>query len=265
MNEWRELSGQSKQRWEQNAGYWDDYMGENSNRWHRELIRPATERLLDVQEGHMVLDIACGNGNFSRRLVELGANVVAFDYSAAMIERAKQRSEAFLDRIDYRTMDATSEEEWTKLATGEFDSAVSNMALMDIADITPLVRSLGSCLKPGGTFVFSIPHPCFRSPGTRETYETEDRSGEVVSRSVIHISQYSTPASSENIGIRGQPVPHFMFHRTLSDYISLFCGVGFVLDGMVEPTFAKGSGASGKFEWDEIPPAVIIRFRKDDR
>lgn len=264
MSEWNHLTDESKARWEQNAGYWDDYMGENSNRWHRELIRPETERLLDVREGQMILDIACGNGNFTRRLVELGANVTAFDYSAAMVERAKERSKTIADRIDYRVMDATSEADWAELPESGFDGVVSNMALMDIADIVPLARGLGRCLKPGGSFVFSVPHPCFRAPGTRHTYETEDRNGEVVSRSVIHVSQYKTTGYYESIGIVGQPVPHFMFHRTISDYMNVFGGAGFVLNGMAEPVFDKRSGDSGKFEWNEIAPVLIMRFRKDE-
>jgi len=46
-------------------------MGDESNQFHRELIRPYTEKLLDIKEGQTILDIACGNGNFSRRLAEL--------------------------------------------------------------------------------------------------------------------------------------------------------------------------------------------------
>ncbi|MBA3531803.1 MAG: hypothetical protein H0T73_07790, partial [Ardenticatenales bacterium] len=53
--------------WEQNAGYWDDYMGEG-NDYHLVLIVPTTERLLAIQPGERVLEIACGNGSFARRL-----------------------------------------------------------------------------------------------------------------------------------------------------------------------------------------------------
>lgn len=78
--EWmEELIRNSKTRWEQNAEHWDDYMGEESNRFHRELLRPYTEKLLSVKGWQTILDIACGNGNFSRELDELGAKVVAFN------------------------------------------------------------------------------------------------------------------------------------------------------------------------------------------
>lgn len=65
-------------------------MGEYSNRFHREIIRPSTEMLLNVNDGEEILDIACGNGNFSKRMADLGAKVTAFDYSANLIEKAKK-------------------------------------------------------------------------------------------------------------------------------------------------------------------------------
>ena len=80
---------ESLQVWETNADYWDNKMGDNSNYFHRNLVRPNTEKLLNVKEGDFVLDIACGNGNFSQRLAQYGAKVVAFDYSTKLIEHAK--------------------------------------------------------------------------------------------------------------------------------------------------------------------------------
>lgn len=81
---------ESKKRWETNADFWDERMGQHSNRFHREIVRPSTEVVLNVNEGEKILDIACGNGNFSKRLAQLGARVTAFDYSANLIENAKK-------------------------------------------------------------------------------------------------------------------------------------------------------------------------------
>src|SRR5690554_412363 len=230
MGEWKELVQDTQSRWNENAEFWDDYMGEESNRWHRELIRPCTEKLLSVKVGQKILDIACGNGNFSRRLADLGAHVTAIDYSSKMIERAERRSQEYTDRIEYKVMDATNENELLDLGMNRFDSTVSNMALMDIADITPLINTLNKLLKKKGSFVFSIPHPCFQTSGMRKVYETEDVKGTIISRSSVQISKYLSPRSYEAMGISGQPVPHFMFHRSLSYYMKLFFQSGFVLD-----------------------------------
>ncbi|MEH7380965.1 class I SAM-dependent methyltransferase [Bacillus sp. JJ1533] len=261
MSEWKDLIQDSQKRWEMNAEHWDDYMGEESNRFHRELIRPYTEKLLNVKDGQTILDIACGNGNFSKRLSELGAKVVAFDYSAKMIERAKIRTKAYSEQIEYRVVDATSYEQMSELGNEKFDSAVANMALMDIADIAPLVKSLHKMIKPNGVFVFSITHPCFQPPGVRKITETEDRNGNVVTTNSVQISNYLTPEPYKAIGIKGQSIPHLMFHRPLSYYLNLFFESNFLLDGIEEPSFQN---ESNKFEWTEIPPVLILRFRKQD-
>ncbi|RFB14936.1 class I SAM-dependent methyltransferase [Bacillus sp. HNG] len=236
-------------------------MGEESNRFHRELIRPYTEKLLNVKTDQTILDIACGNGNFSKRLAELGAKVVAFDYSTKMIERAKIRTNEYKNQIDYKVIDATSYEQLSELGNEKFDSAVANMALMDIADIRPLVNSLHKMLKPNGFFVFSITHPCFQPPGLRKITETEDRNGHVVTSNSIQISKYLTSEPYKAIGIKGQSIPHLMFHRPLSYYMNLFLESNFLLDGMEEPSFQN---ETTKFEWHEIPPVLILRFRKNE-
>ncbi|GAH74047.1 unnamed protein product [marine sediment metagenome] len=51
LTDWQELLEDSKARWEENAEFWDDYMAAGDNRFHREIVRPATERLLCVKKG----------------------------------------------------------------------------------------------------------------------------------------------------------------------------------------------------------------------
>jgi 2-polyprenyl-3-methyl-5-hydroxy-6-metoxy-1,4-benzoquinol methylase len=260
LAQWNELNNESKVRFETIAEFWDDYMGDESNRFHRELIKPQTEELLQIQHGHNVLDIGCGNGNFTRRLSDLGANVVAFDYSSKMIERAKLRTKENLN-ISYSVIDATDSVALLDLGKEKFDRAVANMALMDISDIGPIVASLFELLRNNGVVVFSIPHPCFQTPRMRKIQETEDLNGTLITRNSIQTFDYLTPEPYQAIGIRGQSVPHYMFHRPLEYYFKLFFRTGFILDGYLEPSFKKEKDES-KFDWFEIPPVCIFRFRK---
>jgi ubiquinone/menaquinone biosynthesis C-methylase UbiE len=73
MNEQiRALNEEGRELWNQKAEFWDNLHGEEGNRWHRTLIGPAVEKLLALQAGERVLDIACGNGTMARRLAQLG-------------------------------------------------------------------------------------------------------------------------------------------------------------------------------------------------
>src|SRR5207244_9203024 len=88
------------------------------------------------------------------------------DFSPAFLDCARLRTGEHVDRIDYRLVDLTREDQTAALGTRAFDAAVCNMALMDIASITPMLRAVWQTLKPGGRFVFSVPHPCFNTNGT---------------------------------------------------------------------------------------------------
>jgi len=257
MSNWAATTEESKKRWENNADFWDERMGEHSNRFHREIVRPFTEKLLNVKAGEEILDIACGNGNFSKRLVELGAKVTAFDYSANLIENAKKRCSQYLDNINFKVIDATKYDELIELGEERFDKAVANMALMDIADINPLLNAVYKLLKPKGVFVFSIMHPCFQSPKMRKIIETEDLGRNVETRSAIQIFNYITPQCYEGNAIVGQPVSQLYYHRPLSELFEQSFKAGFVVSGVKEPVFN-----TDKTEWMEIPPAIIIRLQK---
>jgi SAM-dependent methyltransferase len=127
-----DLIVESQDIWDQNARWWDAWMGEG-NDWHRMLIAPAVEELLGVQPGERVLELACGNGQFARRLVSMGARVLACDSSAAFLDCARLRTNEYSERIEYQMIDLTSEEQLAALGTCEFDAAVCNMALANRA------------------------------------------------------------------------------------------------------------------------------------
>ena len=67
------LNAESAAIWDANAANWATRMGDDGNAFHRPLVAPAAKRLLGVQAGQLILDVACGNSVFARRLARLGA------------------------------------------------------------------------------------------------------------------------------------------------------------------------------------------------
>jgi SAM-dependent methyltransferase len=256
----RDLNDDVRSRWDGNARFWDEQMGADGNDFHLALVRPAVERLLGVVEGQRVLEIACGNGLFARRLVELGADVVATDASPAMLERAREHPS---EGIEYRLLDAARADQLAALGDGGFDAVVCNMALMDMADVAPLAAALEALLAPSGRFVFSTTHPCFNSQGLRFVHEVEEPDGELVERRGMLITRYLTAAVGEGTAIFGQPVKQLYFDRPLGVLLGTFFACGLVLDGLEEPAFPPG-GESGRLHWGalpEIPPVLVGRMR----
>ncbi len=260
---------ETRRAWELNASFWDCRMGEG-NDFINLLVWPATEKLLAPHQGERILDIACGNGLSSRRLAEAGADVIAFDFSEAMVEIARNRPSAGKGSIEYSVLDATDYDAMVALGQGGFDAALCNMALFDIADISPLFLVLARLLGPRGRFVFSIIHPCFNNPYSVHMGELEDREGELVTTYSVKISLYMTPYSRPGLAIRGQPTPHLYFHRPIGEVLRAGFEAGFMLDGFEERAFPPDHlGGSDALSWSgrfsEIPPVLVSRMCKRSR
>jgi 2-polyprenyl-3-methyl-5-hydroxy-6-metoxy-1,4-benzoquinol methylase len=263
------LEHQAHEAWEKKAAFWDQMMGEG-NAFQRVLIGPATERLLRVLPGETVLDVACGNGVFSRRLAELGARVVAVDFSETFVELARARTEeaGYGDAVEYLVADATDEERMIALGEERFDAAVCNMALMDMPVIDPLMRALRRLLKPKGRFIFSVQHPAFNSNAIRLALEVEERESTLVETYSVKVTGYLHVPPGKGTGMPGEPVAHPYFHRPLSELFGACFRAGFAVDGLEEPSFARAEdgsrSASRSLSWEDfvgIPPVLVVRAR----
>ncbi len=262
-SEFPEHSDENLRIWDANAHWWDDRIG-NGNDFQTLLIEPATERLLDIVSGDMILDVACGAGRFARRVAELGARVVAFDQSTMFIERARERTPKDAP-IEYHVLDATKDDALLSLGTGRFDKAVCTMALMDMPAIIPLFSALTLMLKPGGSFVFSVTHPCFHSAAIQRFTEIyEEEAGRHVIRSGVKVSSYLSPFAKKTEGIIGQPEPQWNYHRPIHLLFGAGFEVGFVMDGIEEPGLPEPEKRRAGVRWHDMPeiaPIMVVRMR----
>jgi 2-polyprenyl-3-methyl-5-hydroxy-6-metoxy-1,4-benzoquinol methylase len=256
-----QLNDESRQIWDTNAEAWDKKIGAGGG-WQTTVIAPTVERMLQIQAGERVLDIACGNGQFSRRLAELGANVVASDFSPKLIELAKQRTTEHLDRITYHVADATDEGQIVALAEGQrFDAAVCNNALMDMPAIEPLFRAVAKLLKPEGRFVFSIMHPCFNGLSMAMQAERADYANEPIYS--IKVSRYLSAEVTKGLAISEQPVQQYYWHRPLHVLLNSAFTSGLVMDRIEEPAISSATPSNPAFDWAnyDMPPLLFVRLR----
>lgn len=256
---------ENRDSWDHNAAFWDERMGEG-NDFVNVLCWPRIERLLAVKPGERVLDITCGNGLTSRRLAALGALVTAFDFSSEMIAHARVRSRNDNEGITYLVLDGTNESELLALGQKQFDAALCNMALFDMAQIEPLFRALTNLLIPGGRFVFTVIHPSFNSPHIAHVAEKEDLEGEIKTTYSIKVYNYITPTIAHAMAIEGQPRAQLYFHRPLEMLLAAGFRVGMVVDGLEEPTFPTDHPLSKSIlgwnaNYHEFPPVLVARMR----
>jgi trans-aconitate methyltransferase len=120
---------------------WDPATYARNARFVSDLGSPVVE-LLAPQPGERILDLGCGDGALTRKLVDLGCEVVAVDSSAPQIEAARKLG------LDARVMDAEA-----LPFQEEFDAVFSNAVLHWIKRADPMIAAVYRSLKPGGRFV----------------------------------------------------------------------------------------------------------------
>jgi len=97
---------------------------------------------LAPQPGERILDLGCGDGQLTAKIVATGAEVIGVDSSPEMVEGALSRG------IDARVGNAE------KLAfNSQFDAVFSNAALHWVRDQDAMLAGVRRALKPGGRFV----------------------------------------------------------------------------------------------------------------
>ena len=249
--------------WDNLAEWWDDAIGDG-NPTQDLVVEPYTEKLLNLQPGERVLDIACGAGRFARRMADAGAIVTAFDHAERFVNRARERSVGYEDRISYHVANASDPEAMLAIGEGVFDAAVCTMAIMDMAEITPLFSTLPKLLKTDGRFVFSITHPVFNTESSRPAIERIHVGTEVVNRYAVSVSDYLDMRMEKGIGIPGQPDLQHYFDRPLSVLVNAASDCGLVLDRLEEPAFPRGvptDNPLAQANFEHIPWVLLARFQ----
>ncbi len=121
-------------------------------RFVSDLGAPVVE-LLDPRPGERVLDVGCGDGALTEKLVAAGCRVVAIDASPEQVQAARERG------LDARVADVTA-----LGFCGEFDAVFSNAVLHWVRDPDAALRSVHRALAPGGRLVAELGgHGCVAS------------------------------------------------------------------------------------------------------
>jgi SAM-dependent methyltransferase len=108
----------------------------------------AALELLDPRPGELILDLGCGDGTLTKKIVDAGARVIGLDASAEMVEAARAKGiDAFVADAEALDLDAQS------LRFGQFDAVFSNAALHWMLDPDAVANGVFKMLRSGGRFV----------------------------------------------------------------------------------------------------------------
>jgi SAM-dependent methyltransferase len=152
------------------AMYDDDYLhffassGDGSAPTHGPVVGTAYAatstadivwRLLDLQPGMSVLDLACGHGTLANALAARGCTVTGLDSSAVFLDRARTDAAAMGVDVEYVSGDMRRLPAWT----GRFDRLVNWTTAFGYFDDTTnrnVLAEIARVLRPGGRMAMDL-------------------------------------------------------------------------------------------------------------
>jgi len=130
----------------------EEYKQSKLQPWRTHIERYTLLRLAGVLTGKSAIDLACGEGYYTRLLRQRGAaRVVGVDLSRGMIELAQAQEKRAPLGVEYRVVDVKDLE-----VNEPFDLAVAAYLLnyaSTAEELTRMCQAIARALKPGGRFV----------------------------------------------------------------------------------------------------------------
>ena len=211
--------------WDAIAGGYDRYVAPQEVELANEALR-----LVGLEPGERFLDVAAGTGGLSLPAARLGAQVLATDWSPAMIERfgARVREEGLRNAAG-RVMDCHALE----LPDDHFDVTGSQFGVMLVPDQPRALRELVRVTRPGGRVLVIA----YGSPGELEFLQ--------------FFSSALTAVAPEFPGLPDDPPP-LEFQVSDPDVLRRRLTEAGLKDVRVERTAERPTFGSGQEMWDWV-------------
>jgi len=240
-----------------------DFLGPQRFVWGPEGLTEEEAGLLGPARdlvGRQVLEVGCGAAQCAGWVAAHGARVVGVDASGAMLRAAVP---PVLEAVEHsggptgtgRLGLVQADARRLPFADASFDLAFSSYgAVPFVADPDRLMREVARVLRPGGRWVFAIPHPI--------RWAFPDDPGEDGLR--VSRSYFDTAPYTERDGAgRLQYAEH---HRTLGQRVRDLVGAGLEVIDLVEPIWPERNrriwGGWSPLRGRVVPGTAIFVSRK---
>jgi ubiquinone/menaquinone biosynthesis C-methylase UbiE len=160
---------------------------------HNPLMRAEEQAMLNQwpdTRGRRVLDLACGSGRYSRRLVETHAtHVVAVDFCAPMLRQVSAASRVCASMMNLPFRSAV------------FEAIVSGLAIGHASSLDEWMSEVARVLVDGGTLLYSDFHPEAARAGLTRSFKDQDDRTTTVPHRLFDVAAQQRAAAAASLQI----------------------------------------------------------------
>ena len=225
--------------WQKVSNWYNDLVDERGHYYHQQVILPNLSRIMKLESGQSLLDLACGQGVLARTIPK-GVFYTGVDLSEQLVAEAKKMDTDI--QHHYVVKDITRPLE----LNARFSWVAIVLALQNVTSPFKVIANARKHLDKNGKLVIVLNHPAFRIP-QYSSWEF-DKTKNIQYR---RIDGYLQPKTIGIVAHPGKKVSDetVSFHYPLSSYIEFLHDNGMVLETMEEwVSDKKSEGGRAKAE-----------------
>lgn len=242
------------------VAHWYEQHLESPGTYHETVVLPGVLRMLAPKKGEKILDIACGEGYFTRAYAKEGVRTYGTDISSELIHLARAKSK----EVTYFSSPA---EDLTFADDELYDAASLILAIQNIKGLDQAIGEVSRVLKSSGRFLLVMNHPAFRIP--HQSSWGHDDKAKIQYRRMDQYMSESTSFIDMNPGRQGseKQVTTVSYHRPLQQYVKSLAKHGLVIEKLEEWISDKKSQAGPRMHAEdkarkEFPLFLALLIRK---
>lgn len=162
----------------------------------RDLDRYVTETTLAQGRYQSIIEVGCGTGKNTSLLAQIGRKVTALDFSAGMLQKARQKVAA--DHVSFLVADVS--QRWP-CADAAADLVTCNLVLEHIEDLPFIFSEAWRTLVAEGRLFICELHPFKQYRGSKATYQS-DQGARQIQAFVHHVSDFLDAAEQSGLTLR---------------------------------------------------------------